>query len=494
MGDTGTALAASDDAAATSTAVTWALAGLALLGFAFQFSLFRNDFTDDSYITLRFVENWRDGHGLVFNPGQWVEGYSCPLYVWLLCAGALVFEDLIAVARTIGVVSWGAALALSVVAARITGLRGPFAVVPAVFLAGSVPFGFFAVTGMETPLYAAVIFAAFVLQLARNGKWSWPLVIALWAVTFSRPEGALYAGAALVAATDWKAPFVKRWPLIHFAVFCAGVAAFVAVRYTVYGDVLPNTFYAKQSNRQVLQAVPHFFQLVRGLGGIGAVALIAYGVFRMMQIERRRELTLLSLYLAAVFFFQLWAGADWMMFHRFLVPAVPLLVLIMAHGFEGIVQRLALRPRPFAAAVVVSVAAWQAYMLANAVEFKRHEDDGVNFIMTGTELAEAGKWIGETYPDHYKVAVLRMGAIAYYSDLEVIDLFGLTDAYIARNDSRAVEEYVAGKNPELVVEVHRAVGGHLYETKERFGADYRLAKTFPQGSHQILAVYERTNL
>jgi hypothetical protein len=41
---------------------------------------------DDSYIFLRYAENFASGHGPVFNPGERVEGYSSPL--WMVDGGA----------------------------------------------------------------------------------------------------------------------------------------------------------------------------------------------------------------------------------------------------------------------------------------------------------------------------------------------------------------------------------------------------------------------
>src|SRR6188768_521911 len=40
--------------------------------------------TDDAYISYLYAKNLVSGHGLVFNPGEHVEGYSNPLYVLLM--------------------------------------------------------------------------------------------------------------------------------------------------------------------------------------------------------------------------------------------------------------------------------------------------------------------------------------------------------------------------------------------------------------------------
>lgn len=42
---------------------------------------------DDSYITLRTIENWLTGNGLTWNPGERVQTYTHPLWLFLLAAG-----------------------------------------------------------------------------------------------------------------------------------------------------------------------------------------------------------------------------------------------------------------------------------------------------------------------------------------------------------------------------------------------------------------------
>ncbi len=43
---------------------------------------------DDAFISLRYAQNLVDGHGLVYNPGEYVEGYT-NLSWTLLLAGLL---------------------------------------------------------------------------------------------------------------------------------------------------------------------------------------------------------------------------------------------------------------------------------------------------------------------------------------------------------------------------------------------------------------------
>ena len=42
---------------------------------------------EDAFITFRYVENWLNGYGLVFNMGERVEGFTSPLWMVFLAGG-----------------------------------------------------------------------------------------------------------------------------------------------------------------------------------------------------------------------------------------------------------------------------------------------------------------------------------------------------------------------------------------------------------------------
>ncbi len=43
--------------------------------------------TDDAFISFRYARNLVEGHGLVFNPGEYVEGYTNPLWTLWIAGG-----------------------------------------------------------------------------------------------------------------------------------------------------------------------------------------------------------------------------------------------------------------------------------------------------------------------------------------------------------------------------------------------------------------------
>lgn len=58
---------------------------------------------DDAYITFSYARNWVEGHGIVFNVGERVEGYTCFLWVALSALGLLLGAPIEAWSTILGV-------------------------------------------------------------------------------------------------------------------------------------------------------------------------------------------------------------------------------------------------------------------------------------------------------------------------------------------------------------------------------------------------------
>ena len=217
--------------------------------------------TDDAFISFRYVRNLLEGHGLVFNPGEYVEGYSNFLWVlelaaawglfgvrpeqaapWLsvACTGATLAVMLWWVARTPDLRhrSWVAWMALGLVCTSATF---------AVWTSGG---------GLETRQFTFFVVLAVVCLLVRGHRRGGLLAasLALAAAALTRPEGPLIAACCFAWFVAQRMAETGRWrpdreilrSLAYLvAPFVIVVAAHFAFRYAYYGEWLPNTYYAK---------------------------------------------------------------------------------------------------------------------------------------------------------------------------------------------------------------------------------------------------------
>ena len=146
---------------------------------------------DDTFITLRFARNLVEGHGLVFNPGERVEGYTS---LTLVLISALLLELRIDPVLGLCVLSGAMAAWALLLTARLerelVGADPARPALSALLLLAASAFAYWSLRAMETLLFTALLLAAISLSLreARTRRWLGSgCVFALLALT--RPEG-----------------------------------------------------------------------------------------------------------------------------------------------------------------------------------------------------------------------------------------------------------------------------------------------------------------
>ncbi|MEM6675667.1 MAG: hypothetical protein AAF726_22640 [Planctomycetota bacterium] len=386
---------------------------------------------DDAFITLRYLRNLLEGEGLVFNPGERVEGYTN--FGWLLAlapfgaAGA----DLVLAARVLGVVCGAGVLFVVAGGARRMSGDSSFAAPVAVLLVvASAPSACWAGAGMET-----TCFALLAVSVATTTGWRAGLFAGLAAVT--RPEG-LLLGAIAIGFTAFGAPRRERWraALASALPFVLLVGAHLAFRVTYYGEWLPNTFHAKvggASHAIVERGVDYLALFARENGGLLLYALPLVGVAWRRDRAWWQAFAALVLLAAAV----VAVGGDGLPMYRFAVPLVPLWSLLAA-AFVADVARVRPPVTAGAGAALAAVGIALVSMGPPAQSVQR----GRMVAQRDLEVpvwSAVGRWLAANASPGESVACVPIGAIGYYSALPLVDMLGLTDAHIARVDVPAGE-------------------------------------------------------
>ena len=237
----------------------WVVTGLlclpwvALLGWLASVSWF---ITDDAFISFRYVRNLLDGHGLVFNRGEYVEGYTNFLWILELAAIWRVLgirpEDVaqwLSVAYTVGTIA-----VLLWWVARMPHLRqrGLIAWMALGLICGSTTFAVWTSGGgLETRQFTffTLVAVAVLSMFGANRRGLLAASLSLAAAALTRPEGLLVAACCLgwfavhrgitARQVDWRGTLALAGP---FVVLIGG--HFLA-RFRYYGEWLPNTYYAK---------------------------------------------------------------------------------------------------------------------------------------------------------------------------------------------------------------------------------------------------------
>ena len=408
----------------------------ALVLCAIAFSRNREFYNDDALISLRYAQNLLRGDGLVWNPGERVEGYTNFLFVVAVSALGALGIDLEAASRLINLAAFLTLTAfvgaVCLRECRRRGLDPRLAVIPAGLMISSFLSIGNVLGGLEAPFLALLLTIA--LHLCGRGLetrgvrlfgWS-GLLFALACMT--RPDAGLYAGIAL-GATTWLACGRKvdwRAPCLFVAVLAGVYLPYFLIRWHYYGAPFPNTFYVKAEGlsperwlvgldyiKSSLFEPPYLLPL--SFAALAALILSGQATLRTRLFGACIVAGLV--YIASI-------GGDHMPAFRLMVPFVPMAVFIL---FDAVARPLrhigaVARFAGLAGLVGVSVLQLERTALNPMVE------DPAAFV--GRIV---GRWIRVAWPANSLVALNTAGSTPYYApEHRYIDMLGLNDAHIAR--------------------------------------------------------------
>ena len=378
---------------------------------------------DDAFISFRYAYNLARGEGPVFNPGQPVEGYTTPLWVFLLGAlGALGLP----ISQTATVLCFATALVtVAILPLFSTALGLRLYGLEAMILALNTSYAVWAGSAMEMVPFGLLLIVATWAFLDEKPPLLVGLLFAL--LTVLRPEGALFGGLALLFCTVdglRGRPDAWRRLVLLGAGFALPVAGHLAWRWTYYGYPLPNTFYAK-----VGFGLDQWRRGLRYLGEAAWQYLLALTVPVILGVCQPfgRKWAFLASGLGLYLLYLSLVGGDWMVSFRLLVPILPFAVVLAAHGLVGAWRRLQPRLGPNGSAVL-AIAGLLVILPANAYTSLTVETEQP-WVRDAQPIAQ---WLNKHCPTDKKLAVYAAGALPYYApDFEIVDMFGLNEVEIA---------------------------------------------------------------
>jgi arabinofuranosyltransferase len=302
--------------------------------------------SDDAYITLRTIDNWRSGYGLRWNVAERVQSYTHPL--WLLAEAA---------AWQLTGEPYFSSLGLSIVCALAGVLlltarsRGRVIGVAAVLLlAVSQTFVDYATSGLETPLTYLLVAGFLAAYWKKDGTAAAPLgCFALGAaLAINRLDAVVLVAPALAHVLYTRR---DRWGLAVLGF--APLVAWETFSLVYYGFPVPNTAYAKLAT-----GIPQAELTAQGLAYLSnswrmdPVALAAIGAAIGLALWRPRAATAtIAAGLALHLVYVIRVGGDFMS-GRFLAPALIAAVGVLLQHPVTSVQRGAVAALMFLMVVI----------------------------------------------------------------------------------------------------------------------------------------------
>lgn len=394
------------------------------------------DFTqDDAYISYRYVANYLDGKGLVFNDGERVEGFTNFGWIGYLIVMGRLGLDYMLLSKATGLFLGVALVVLSWLLARLVwpSKQHWCAAIVALLVGTNHSLAYWSPAGLETAAFSLLATLSLYLYLRRSYLLIWSLSLAV----LLRPEGALVAG--LLIAVE----LIVSRTLSLYLILSVGAAFVISLPYVgfklaYYDSLLPNSFYAKTGFTldRLVAGLEYVGRFLSHYSLYGVSLLLSFVFLPRLSVKEKKILGFTLLYMIYVVV----VGGDVLRVHRFLIPILAVNALVLLIPLRVLTQRLQSPSVAivYSAALIVLVST--SYFIPR--EFVLRYNKAERSFVHKMEFIAGSMKISDT--TDFSVALPTIGAFSYaLSGHRIIDLLGLTDSTIARHPEEFPES-VAG--------------------------------------------------
>ncbi|MBN2329355.1 MAG: hypothetical protein JXR73_19595 [Candidatus Omnitrophica bacterium] len=448
--------------------------------------LWKYDFglVDDAYIPMTYARNIAQGHGIVFYPGgERIEGYTSPSWVGWLTLAALGGASLPWASQVTSLIFALFLIFLSVVVYRnfyhsakdetnFMGLFWPLAA--GIAVVSDVSLAAYSVSGMEATAYSFLLLWLAYELIRRQSDVKVCLLMLIASLT--RPESPAFW---LLCLGYWLA--AKRLSKSRLILFIVSVIVpfclFIGFRVFYFGQLLPNTFYAKHNFGGLdliwrgWEYTYHFFR---------PRPLFLFAVIGLLLEKKEMRMPSIWIFLFGLLhvFLVTLEGGDHFTLHRFMIPAVAFFSILSVRGIYLCAERLLEERRKkmqglprmimngaAALFVLIMIPAHGAQLRDYSVDTPCHFAQGLNYHLSVVKWTRSwvkvGQWLKEKYPPDALIAVINAGAIPYACELRCLDMLGLNDSVIAHTPvqyenlclpghDKSNSGYVLEQKPQLI--------------------------------------------
>jgi hypothetical protein len=377
---------------------------------------------DDQMISMRYARNLAEGHGLVWNEGERVEGYTN--FGWTLLMALvhlLPLPDHVMALPVRGLAFVATALSLYLVALLVHAFAPSRhrLILPVVLLAvvTCTDVTFWAASGFETPVVTVLHLCVIVGAL--SGVWR-PLhvLIPLALIPLIRSDGLhiWFGDAILLLWMSRDRPRLLRGLALSLLPF----VGHLVFRRAYYGEWLPNTYYLKvlgldqpfvRGYRYVSSFVARYWLILIMATGTAAAAI---------RFDRRVVCLVTSLLPPTAY--SVLVGGDTFSPFRFFGHLMPELFVLAALGALRCAER-----GPGQLTWLASLAIFSTPLVDPIAKIAPPSPNG-----DAVEQIVVAVMLKKNADPKSSVAVIPAGIVPYFSRLKALDLLGKTDRHVAR--------------------------------------------------------------
>jgi hypothetical protein len=413
---------------------------------------------DDAMISMRYALNLVRGNGLVWNPGELVEGFTNPLWTLFMAVFHLLPLDPSKISLPIQIVGGLFFIASLYFVKKIADelLDNQWVSLLAVLMTAFYgQLSTWSLLGMEVSVLILITMITVWLSLRalKSNKFNPWIYVLLGVGTLVRIDMAVIYLAVVIFLIVADKDHRKRhlvWGVLTFIVFIGGQTL---IRYLYYGEIFPNTYYLKVTGAPTLLIWKRgLFVFAKFVWNFNTLIFIL--PFLVILIKPSRYTLLLAWVFASMCAYSIYIGGDaWEAkggANRFISTVIPLYFVLLSYSLEMIRRGLMtvldqksdkvnlLTKVGMVAIVVVSMVNFNALLDTSSLKFwlllKRHQ-----FIPGSERYVEISSELNKITTDEASIAVVTAGIIPYFTDTYALDLMGKTDPIVALGDMHITE-------------------------------------------------------
>jgi arabinofuranosyltransferase len=406
---------------------------------------------DDALIYLRYIKNFHEGHGLVYNPGERFNGLTSPFFTFVILLTSFFYGNLQLLSVVISVLFL---LATAYCSAKLFA-RSRYGEFITIILIVSFKY-FYTTIGMETTLFLFLIVLSLYLYKVDSDYF----VITLALLVITRSEGIFLAAPICI-------DYLIRYKKIPKPSYLVSGLVILALPFIFnkwyYGEFLAVTGSAKIGQGKsgfwgygwIFLQVDSLFIFFSNLRWV-AYALVALAGLGAILLRKNR-IALISL-VFVVLLLGFYGLLNIPNYHWYYAPFFLFALLFASFALEWLTlkcwQAKGISAKIFA---ILTLLVLMGFYFKNTMPW----ESGGKHI----SYMKIGGWLKANTPPNASVAMVEVGTVGWYADRRIIDILGLTNpynaGYIAKGDA---DSWPIHYQPDYIL-IHNPLWIHETVTK-----------------------------
>lgn len=375
---------------------------------------------DDALIYYRYIENFINGDGLVYNIGEKFNGLTSPLYIYIsIGISSLTRETVTSQLVFNGALLTGTSI-VAVLIFKKLGMENAGFIFSLILITSKY---FYFVFGMETNMF--IFFAMLSIYFYVNKSFL-ALSISGALLLMTRGEGIFLLATLMYFILKEDRNKLKYYYLIPFA---AAFISLIAINYLYYNQIFPHTLTAKIAQGKSGLWGPNSFLLGAEYLKIMFNSQPFYILFLVIALMigiifsyRKRIIIIFCFYSFLITIF--YTALNIPNYHWYYSPIFLAFYAVISFGIIKLASVIDFSSHKIRSVLIIITFMYAAITHLETVRLLRNERPNVNYTFIG-------EWFRYNTPPETKIAAVEIGHIGWYSKRYIIDILGLTNPFNA---------------------------------------------------------------